>query len=60
MAKSLEIIASLGDSQNQVTVWNYPSMKIIANRKGHTGSVMYTALSPNGQTMVSEGVDEML
>lgn len=55
-----ELVTSHGFSQNQLTVWKYPSMARMAELKGHTSRVLHMALSPDGQTVVSGAADETL
>lgn len=55
-----ELVTSHGFSQNQLTVWKYPSLVRMAELKGHTSRVLHMALSPDGQTVVSGAADETL
>jgi len=55
-----EIVSSHGYSQNQLTIWRYPSMNKVAELEGHTSRVLYMALSPDGETCVSGAGDETL
>jgi cell division cycle 20, cofactor of APC complex len=55
-----ELVTSHGFSQNQITVWKYPTLARMAELKGHTSRVLHTALSPDGQTVVSGAADETL
>lgn len=55
-----ELLTSHGFSQNQLTVWKYPSLVRMAELQGHTSRVLHTALSPDGQTVVSGAADETL
>eukprot|EP00180_Rhodochaete_pulchella_P000500 Plantae.Rhodophyta-Rhodochaete_pulchella.ctg13512.p1 GENE.Plantae.Rhodophyta-Rhodochaete_pulchella.ctg13512~~Plantae.Rhodophyta-Rhodochaete_pulchella.ctg13512.p1 ORF type:complete len:512 (-),score=39.28 Plantae.Rhodophyta-Rhodochaete_pulchella.ctg13512:1069-2397(-) len=55
-----ELVTSHGFSQNQLTVWKYPSMARIAELNGHTARVLHMALGPDGQTVVSGAADETL
>ncbi|ONK76913.1 uncharacterized protein A4U43_C02F1190 [Asparagus officinalis] len=55
-----EIVSTHGYSQNQIMVWKYPSMSKIATLTGHTLRVLYLALSPDGQTIVTGAGDETL
>ncbi|XP_071839545.1 cell division cycle protein 20 homolog isoform X2 [Apostichopus japonicus] len=55
-----ELISGHGFSQNQLTIWKYPTMDRIANLKGHTDRVLTMCLSPDGQTVVSAAGDETL
>jgi cell division cycle 20-like protein 1 (cofactor of APC complex) len=55
-----ELVSTHGYSQNQVVVWSYPSMTQIATLMGHTMRVLYLAVSPDGQTIVTGAGDETL
>lgn len=55
-----ELVTSHGFSQNQLTVWKYPSLVRMAELKGHQSRVLHTALSPDGQTVASLAGDETL
>jgi len=55
-----ELVSTHGYSQNQVVVWSYPSMTQIATLTGHTMRVLYLAISPDGQTIVTGAGDETL
>nr|GMD49533.1 cell division cycle 20.2, cofactor of APC complex-like [Ipomoea batatas]GMD56615.1 cell division cycle 20.2, cofactor of APC complex-like [Ipomoea batatas]GMD58516.1 cell division cycle 20.2, cofactor of APC complex-like [Ipomoea batatas] len=47
-------------SQNQLTLWKYPSMVKMAELTGHTSRVLYMAQSPDGCTVASAAGDETL
>ncbi|WWC91912.1 uncharacterized protein L201_006864 [Kwoniella dendrophila CBS 6074] len=49
-----------GPISNQIQIWKYPSMTQIASLTGHTYRVLYLAMSPDGQTIVSGAGDETL
>lgn len=55
-----ELVLTHGYSRNQIIVWKYPSMQQIAQLTGHTYRVLYLALSPNGETLVTGAGDETL
>ncbi|KAJ0984011.1 hypothetical protein J5N97_002367 [Dioscorea zingiberensis] len=55
-----ELVSTHGYSQNQIMVWKYPSMGKIATLTGHTLRVLYLAVSPDGQTIVTGAGDETL
>ena len=55
-----ELLSSHGFSQNQLTVWQFPSMRKITELTGHTSRVLHTAVSPDGETVVSAAADETL
>ncbi|XP_021805450.1 cell division cycle 20.2, cofactor of APC complex-like [Prunus avium] len=55
-----ELLSSHGFTQNQLTLWKYPSMAKIAELTGHTSRVLYMAQSPDGCTVASAAGDETL
>ncbi|MCJ1478475.1 substrate-specific activator of APC-dependent proteolysis [Lambiella insularis] len=57
---SNEIVSTHGYSQNQIVVWKYPSMTQVVSLTGHTYRVLYLAMSPDGQTVVTGAGDETL
>ncbi|KAF9585517.1 substrate-specific activator of APC-dependent proteolysis [Lunasporangiospora selenospora] len=48
-----EIVSTHGFSQNLVVIWKYPTMQEVKTLKGHQNRVLYLALSPDGQTIVT-------
>ena len=48
-----EMVSTHGYSQNQIIVWKQPSMTKLATLTGHTMRVLYLAVSPDGQTIVT-------
>ena len=48
-----EIVSTHGYSQNQIIVWKHPTMTKLATLTGHTLRVLYLAVSPDGQTIVT-------
>ncbi|GJJ68516.1 cell division cycle 20-like protein 1, cofactor of APC complex [Entomortierella parvispora] len=57
---SRELVSTHGFQQNQVLVWKYPQMQQLASLPGHQMRVLYLALSPDGQTIVTGAGDETL
>lgn len=61
---SNEIVSTHGYSggtvQNQIHIWKYPSLTQVATLTGHTYRVLYLAMSPDGQTIVTGAGDETL
>lgn len=57
---SNELVSTHGYSQNQIVLWRYPSMTQITTLTGHTLRVLYLAMSPDGQTIVTGAGDETL
>ncbi|MEW5316347.1 MAG: hypothetical protein WDW38_007726 [Sanguina aurantia] len=55
-----EIVSTHGYSQNQVVVWKYPTMTKLVTLTGHTMRVLFLAVSPDGQTIVTGAGDETL
>jgi cell division cycle protein 20 (cofactor of APC complex) len=55
-----EIVSAHGFSQNQLTLWKYPTMTRVAELTGHTARVLHMAISPDGQTIASAAADETL
>merc|ERR1712107_529594 len=55
-----EIVSTHGYSLNQIMLWKYPSMSKVTTLTGHTYRVLYLALSPDGQTVVTGAGDETL
>ena len=55
-----EIVSTHGYSLNQIILWRYPSMTKVTTLTGHTFRVLYLAISPDGQTIVSGAGDETL
>ncbi len=57
---SNELVSTHGFSQNQIVIWKYPSMTQVVNLTGHTHRVLYLAMSPDGQVIVTGARDETL
>ncbi|KAF8491463.1 WD40 repeat-like protein [Russula emetica] len=61
---SHEIVSTHGFSstaaQNQICIWKYPSLDMVASLTGHTSRVLYLAMSPDGETIVTGAGDETL
>nr|GMD60028.1 cell division cycle 20.2, cofactor of APC complex-like [Ipomoea batatas] len=55
-----ELLASHGFTQNQLTLWKYPSMVKMAELTGHTSRVLFMAQSLDGCTVASAAGDETL
>ncbi len=55
-----ELVSTHGYSQNQIIIWRYPSLTQVAKLTGHTTRVLYLAMSPDGQTVVTGAGDETL
>jgi cell division cycle 20-like protein 1 (cofactor of APC complex) len=57
---SSELVSTHGYSQNQIIVWKYPSMQQMAKLTGHSYRVLYLAMSPEGESIVTGAGDETL
>ncbi|WCJ42322.1 Cell division cycle 20.1 cofactor of APC complex [Euphorbia peplus] len=55
-----ELLSSHGFTQNQLTLWKYPSMVKTAELTGHTSRVLYMTQSPDGCTVATAAADETL
>lgn len=55
-----EIISGHGFSQNQLTIWKYPTLNKVTELTGHSQRVLSMAMSPDGSTVVSAAGDETL
>ncbi|KAJ8624018.1 hypothetical protein MRB53_032548 [Persea americana] len=55
-----EILSSHGPTQNQLTLWKYPSMAKIAELTGHTSRVLFMTQSPDSCMVASAAADETL
>lgn len=55
-----ELVTGHGFSQNQLTVWKYPSLTKVADLTGHTSRVLLLAVSPDGSTVASVAADETI
>jgi len=55
-----ELVSTHGYSQNHISVWHYPSMSEVVTLTGHSMRVLYLAVSPDGQTIVTGAGDETL
>ncbi|PPQ81611.1 hypothetical protein CVT26_002978, partial [Gymnopilus dilepis] len=61
---SHELVSTHGFSsttaQNQICIWKYPALNMVASLTGHTNRVLYLAMSPDGETIVTGAGDETL
>ncbi|XP_044541199.1 fizzy-related protein homolog [Gracilinanus agilis] len=55
-----ELVSTHGYSENQIVIWKYPSMTQVAKLTGHLYRVLYLAVSPDGQTIVTGAGDKSL
>ncbi|XP_054266543.1 fizzy-related protein homolog [Macrosteles quadrilineatus] len=57
---SSELVSTHGYSQNQILVWKYPALTQVAKLTGHSYRVLYLAVSPDGEAIVTGAGDETL
>ncbi|KAJ3215536.1 hypothetical protein HK099_006313 [Clydaea vesicula] len=59
---STELVSTHGYSQNQIVIWKYTPTAItsLTTLTGHTMRVLYLAMSPDGQNIVTGAGDETL
>ena len=61
---SHELVSTHGFSsttaQNQICIWRYPALKTVGALSGHAARVLYLAMSPDGETIVTGAGDETL
>ena len=55
-----EIISTHGYSNNEITVWKYPTLQKMTTLTGHTSRVLFLAMNPSGETIVTGAGDETL
>ncbi|RHY32800.1 hypothetical protein DYB32_002222 [Aphanomyces invadans] len=55
-----ELLSSHGYAQNELCLWEYPSMVKIKELTGHTARVLHMAAAPDKMTVVSGAADETL
>ncbi|GAU13099.1 hypothetical protein TSUD_173990 [Trifolium subterraneum] len=55
-----ELLSSHGFTENQLTLWKYPSMVKMAELNGHTSRVLHMTQSPDGCTVATAAADETL
>ncbi|RKP40138.1 WD40-repeat-containing domain protein [Dimargaris cristalligena] len=57
---SSELVSAHGYSQHHIALWSYPDFKKIATLTGHRTRVLNSALSPDGENLVTAAADETL
>ena len=57
---SNEFLSTHGYSMNEICIWSYPNMKKVATLAGHSSRVLYLAMSPDGESIVTGAGDETL
>lgn len=55
-----ELVSTHGYSDNAIVIWKYPSMKKVTTLTGHSLRVLYLAMSPDGESIVTGAGDETL
>ncbi|KAK3114837.1 substrate-specific activator of APC-dependent proteolysis [Teratosphaeriaceae sp. CCFEE 6253] len=55
-----ELVSTHGYSQHAIHVWRYPSMRPVVTLTGHTYRVLYLAMHPGGEVIVTGAGDETL
>jgi cell division cycle 20-like protein 1 (cofactor of APC complex) len=55
-----ELVSTHGYSNNEIIVWKYPSLEKVTTLTGHTSRVLFLAMNPSGQTIVTGAGDETL
>jgi WD40 repeat protein len=53
-------VSTHGDLENQMVVCKYPDLTQHATLTGHSSEVLYMAMSPDGEAVVTGGGDEIL
>jgi cell division cycle 20-like protein 1 (cofactor of APC complex) len=53
-------VSTRGDFQNQIRVWKYPGLTQLVSLTAHSARVLYMAVSPDGEAVVTGGGDETL
>ncbi|KAI9346404.1 WD40-repeat-containing domain protein [Zopfochytrium polystomum] len=56
--RNREFLSTHGFPQNQLSVWNYPSLTKVIDIPGHDSRILHAALSPDGETVASVASDE--
>lgn len=55
-----EVVTTHGYSAHSVVVWRYPTLRRVVTLEGHSQRVLYSALSPDGSTVVTGAGDHTL
>ena len=55
-----EIVSTHGFSNNEICIWNWKDFRKVKTLRGHLSRVLYLAMSPCGQYIVSGAGDETL
>ena len=55
-----EIVSTHGYSNNEIIIWKYPSLQKTTTLTGHSSRVLFLAMNPSGETIVTGAGDETL
>ena len=55
-----ELLSSHGYSENQLSMWKFPTMSKLKDLSGHSARVLHLTVSPDGMTVCSAAADETL
>ncbi|CAF3632235.1 unnamed protein product [Rotaria socialis] len=55
-----ELVSTHGVTENHIVLWKYPTMEPLAKLIGHRLRVLYLAMSPDGESIVTGSGDETL
>ena len=55
-----ELVSTHGFLLNQIFVWKYPDLKKIATLSGHRQRILYLAMSPDGEDIVTGAGDDTI
>lgn len=55
-----ELLSGHGFSENQLTLWKYPTLTRVAELTGHSQRVLHMAVSSDGRQVCSAAADETL
>lgn len=55
-----ELVSTHGYSENAIVVWKHTNMRKLATLTGHNLRVLYLAMSPDGESIVTGAGDETL
>lgn len=52
-----EIVSTHGYSNNEIIVWKYPTLQKMTTLTGHSSRVLFLAMNPSGETIVTGAGD---
>lgn len=55
-----QIVSTHGDPQNNIAVWDYPSLDRVQDIPAHDNRILHSHLSPDGQVLATTSPDENL